>query len=96
MARAVESLAAGLTEDGDYLANPGDPDTSDHDCIQADGSSNIWIDHCIFDDPSGDGLVDLRKDTTFFTVSNTIFRGHDKTFGIGGCYNLCPRIFFYY
>lgn len=86
------------------LANPGDPDESDHDCIQADGSTNIWIDHCesassmpllmycaskakttegIFDDPSGDGLVDLRKDTTLWTVSNSIFRGHDKTFGIG-------------
>lgn len=65
------------------LANPGDPDESDHDCIQADGSTNIWIDHCLFDDPSGDGLVDLREDTTYWTVSNTIFRNHDKTFGVG-------------
>ena len=37
----------------------------------------------LFDDPSGDGLVDLRKDTTLWTVSNNIFRDHDKTFGIG-------------
>lgn len=37
----------------------------------------------MFDDPSGDGLVDLREDTTYWTVSNTIFRNHDKTFGIG-------------
>lgn len=37
----------------------------------------------LFDDPSGDGLIDLRKDTTLFTVSNNVFRGHDKNFGIG-------------
>lgn len=37
----------------------------------------------LFDDPSGDGLVDLREDTTLWTVSNTIFRNHDKAFGIG-------------
>ncbi|SPO06253.1 uncharacterized protein DNG_08942 [Cephalotrichum gorgonifer] len=70
------------------ITNPGDPDESDHDCIQADNSTNIWIDHCLFDDPSGDGLVDLRKDATLFTVSNTIFRNHDKTFGIGWTENV--------
>ncbi|KAF9884558.1 hypothetical protein FE257_001503 [Aspergillus nanangensis] len=64
------------------ITNPGDAE-SDHDSIQADGSSNIWIDHCLFDEPTGDGLIDLRKDTTFFTVSNNIFRNHDKAFGIG-------------
>lgn len=31
----------------------------------------------------GDGLIDLREDTTFFTVSNNILRNHDKAFGIG-------------
>ncbi|KFA71344.1 hypothetical protein S40288_08958 [Stachybotrys chartarum IBT 40288] len=69
------------------ITNPGDPDTSDHDGIQADGSSNIWIDHCHFE-AGGDGLVDLRRDTTFWTVSNNIFRNHDKTFGIGWTENV--------
>lgn len=36
----------------------------------------------IFEDVD-DGLIDLRKDTTFFTVSNNILRGQDKAFGIG-------------
>ncbi|KAH7311433.1 polysaccharide lyase family 1 protein [Stachybotrys elegans] len=72
------------------ITNPGDPDTSDHDGIQADTSSNIWIDHCHFES-GGDGLVDLRKDTTFWTVSNTIFRNHDKAFGIGWTNNVVAQ-----
>lgn len=72
------------------ITNPSDPDTSDHDAIQADTSSNIWIDHCHFE-AGGDGLVGLRKDTTFWTVSNTIFRKHYKTFGIGWTTNVTAQ-----
>lgn len=59
-----------------------DDDGGDRDGVQSDTSSNIWIDHCIFED-NGDGQVDLRMDSTYWTVSNNIFRGQDKTFGIG-------------
>lgn len=72
------------------ITNPGDADTSDHDGIQADTSSNIWIDHCHFES-GGDGLVDLRKDTTFYTVSYNIFRNHDKTLGIGWTENVSAQ-----
>ena len=72
------------------ITNPGDPDTSDHDGVQADTSSNIWIDHCHFES-GGDGLVDLRKDTTFYTVSYNIFRNHDKTLGIGWTENVSAQ-----
>lgn len=52
--------------------------------------SNLWIDHCLFEN-GGDGLLDLRKDTTYFTVSNNIFRNHDKNFGIGWTENVSAR-----
>ncbi|KAL9947637.1 hypothetical protein ACHAQF_007855 [Verticillium nonalfalfae] len=63
---------------------------NDYDGIQSDTTSNIWIDHCLLEN-GGDGLLDLRKDTTFFTVSNNIFRNHDKAFGIGWTENVVAR-----
>ena len=66
--------------------------------------SNIWIDHCTFEDTidlgyvqtSGnsdskykekwqtyDGLCDLKNDTTNVTISNCVFRDHDKTMLMG-------------
>lgn len=64
---------------------------NDWDAIQIDTSSNIWIDHCHLE-AAGDGLLDSRKDTTFLTVSWTIFRKHDKTFGIGWTDNVSAQI----
>ncbi|KAM9884606.1 pectinesterase (pectate lyase) [Verticillium dahliae] len=63
---------------------------NDYDGIQSDTTSNIWIDHCLLEN-GGDGLLILRKDTTFFTVSNNIFRNHDKAFGIGWTENVVAR-----
>ena len=66
--------------------------------------SNIWIDHCTFEDTidlgyvqtSGnsdsmykekwqtyDGLCDLKNNTTNVTISNCVFRDHDKTMLMG-------------
>lgn len=39
----------------------------------------------------GDGGVDLRKDTNYFTVSNTHFKGVNKAFGIGWTDNVVSR-----
>ncbi|KAM0323697.1 hypothetical protein ACHAQA_008634 [Verticillium albo-atrum] len=63
---------------------------NDYDGIQSDTSTNIWIDHCLLEE-AGDGLLDLRKDTNYFTVSNNIFRNHDKAFGIGWTENVVAR-----
>ncbi|GKT40338.1 pectate trisaccharide-lyase [Colletotrichum spaethianum] len=76
----IRNLKIGHTNLNDGVEN-------DRDGIQADTSRNVWIDHCLFED-GGDGLLDLRKDTTFFTVSNNIFRNHDKNFGIGWTENV--------
>ncbi|CAH0045847.1 unnamed protein product [Clonostachys solani] len=79
----IRNLKIGNTDDGTE-------DENDRDGIQVDTSSNIWIDHCTFE-KGGDGLVDLRKDSTYYTVSNNIFRNHDKTFGIGWTDNLVAQ-----
>ena len=39
-----------------------------------------------------DGLVDLRRDTTYVTVSNTIFSEHNKAFGIGWTQNVTAQV----
>lgn len=46
------------------------------------GSSNIWIDHCTFEDYY-DGLVDITVRSDNVTVSWCYFRAHDKTMLIG-------------
>ncbi len=61
-------------------------------------SSNIWIDHCTFEDTLSlakttnstkekwqiyDGMCDMKNDTTNVTISNCIFKNHDKTMLIG-------------
>ncbi|KAM0281489.1 hypothetical protein ACHAQH_003519 [Verticillium albo-atrum] len=72
------------------IGHSSDGTDNDYDGIQSDASTNVWIDHCLFED-AGDGLVDLRKDTNYFTVSNNIFRNHDKAFGIGWTENVAAR-----
>ena len=61
-------------------------------------SSNIWIDHCTFEDTLTlakttnttkekwqifDGLCDMKSSSTNITVSNCHFKNHDKTMLIG-------------
>ncbi|KAK6216591.1 pectinesterase [Colletotrichum tabaci] len=65
-----------------YVEGDDEGKTQDFDGIQMDNCTNIWIDHVHFE-KGGDGLLDSRKDTTFLTVSWTIFRNHNKAFGIG-------------
>ncbi len=71
------------------------------DCITIQGScSNIWIDHCTFEDTmylayvstggsttekwqTYDGLLDIKGDGKYITVSYCKFQNHDKTSLIG-------------
>lgn len=39
-----------------------------------------------------DGLIDLRRDTTYTTVSSTILSMHNKAFGIGWTTNVTARV----
>lgn len=50
------------------------------------GSKNIWVDHCSFEDYY-DGLVDITQQSDSVTVSWCYFRGHDKVMLIGASDN---------
>lgn len=84
----------------------GDQYNAQWDGVVVEGSKNVWIDHCTFEDTLAvghvytagtddekwqmyDGLCDIKNrsstgdKTTNVTVSNCIFRNHDKTMLIG-------------
>ncbi|KAL3442294.1 pectin lyase fold/virulence factor [Aspergillus insuetus] len=63
----------------------------DYDAIQVDNSTNIWIDgnHLT---GMGDGLIDLRRDTDYVTVSKNRIEKHNKAFGIGWTTNVISKI----
>ncbi|KAH7128263.1 pectin lyase fold/virulence factor [Dendryphion nanum] len=65
--------------------------TEDWDGIQVDNGTNIWIDHMKFA-RMNDGLIDLRRDSTYITVSSTILSEHNKALGIGWTTNVTARI----
>ncbi len=79
--------------DTDGVTTIGDPDciamqADDDDLAEADRiSRNIWIDHCEFynEDPASvyskdryDGLVDMKNDVQYVTISWCYFHDHSK------------------
>jgi pectinesterase len=71
-----------LTIRDSYVEGDEDGKTNDFDAIQVDTSHHIWIDHCHLT-RMGDGLLDLRKDTDYVTVSWCILSKHNKALGVG-------------
>jgi pectate lyase len=62
------------------------------DCISLENATNVWIDHCEFfsEDPAiqtnidlYDGLVDIKANSAFITISWNYFHDHHKTHLIG-------------
>ncbi|KAL4877367.1 pectin lyase fold/virulence factor [Aspergillus karnatakaensis] len=72
------------------IGNTDGGEEQDWDGIQVDTSTNIWIDHCILE-VIGDGGIDLRKDSDYWTVSNTWIKGVNKAFGIGWTDNIITQ-----
>ncbi|TDC22646.1 pectinesterase family protein [Kribbella albertanoniae] len=74
---------------------PGDWDgkrsDNDNDGIRIDTSSHVWIDHNEFA-RLGDGLVDVRKDSTAITLSWNVFRDNNKAIGVGWTTNVLTTI----
>lgn len=74
---------------------PGDWDgkseDNDNDGIRVDTSDHVWIDHNEFT-RLGDGLVDVRKDSTAVTLSWNHFHDHNKTVGVGWTKNVVTTI----
>ncbi|MFE1382946.1 pectinesterase family protein [Streptomyces sp. NPDC058740] len=63
----------------------------DFDAIQMDGAHHVWIDHNDLRH-TADGLIDVRKDSTYVTVSWNRLSNANKSFGIGWTENLVTDI----
>ncbi|MBZ4014768.1 pectinesterase family protein [Streptomyces purpurogeneiscleroticus] len=71
-----------LTIRDSYVEGDWDGKTTDFDAIQMDSVHHVWIDHNRFTH-MGDGLLDVRKNSEYITVSYNRFDTHNKAFGIG-------------
>ncbi|MBD0842501.1 pectinesterase family protein [Streptomyces sp. TRM68416] len=71
-----------LTIRDSYVEGDWDGKTTDFDAIQMDAVDHVWIDHNRFTH-MGDGLLDIRKDSRYVTVSYNRFTHHNKALGIG-------------
>ncbi|MFF7563162.1 pectinesterase family protein [Streptomyces pseudovenezuelae] len=80
-----------LTIRDSYVEGDWDGKTTDFDAIQMDTVDHVWIDHNRFEH-MGDGLLDIRKDSQYVTVSYNQFRSHNKAFGIGWTTNVLTQI----
>ncbi|MFI9153078.1 pectinesterase family protein [Streptomyces sp. NPDC053367] len=63
----------------------------DFDAIQMDGAHHVWIDHNDLRHMA-DGLIDVRKDSTYVTVSWNRLSDDNKAFGIGWTENVVTDI----
>ncbi|CAL9518573.1 pectinesterase family protein [Streptomyces sp. enrichment culture] len=63
----------------------------DFDAVQMDGAHHVWIDHNDLRNMA-DGLIDVRKDSTYVTVSWNRLSQNNKTFGIGWTENVTTDI----
>ncbi|WP_180687035.1 pectinesterase family protein [Streptomyces gossypiisoli] len=80
-----------LTIRDSYVEGDWDGKTTDFDAIQMDSVHHVWIDHNRFTH-MGDGLLDVRKDSEYITVSYNQFADHNKAFGIGWTDNAKTQI----
>ncbi|MGC9538709.1 pectinesterase family protein [Streptomyces sp. UG1] len=80
-----------LTIRDSYVEGDWDGKTTDFDAIQMDTVDHVWIDHNRFTH-MGDGLLDIRKDSQYITVSHNQFTNHNKAFGIGWTSNALTQI----
>ncbi|MFD7709963.1 pectinesterase family protein [Streptomyces sp. NPDC059785] len=80
-----------LTIRDSYVEGDWDGKTQDFDAIQMDTADHVWIDHNRFTH-MGDGLLDIRKNSQYVTVSYNRFDHHNKAFGIGWTEDVTTQI----
>ncbi|MFE9648595.1 pectinesterase family protein [Streptomyces sp. NPDC006365] len=80
-----------LTIRDSYVEGDWDGKTTDFDAIQMDTVDHVWIDHNRLTH-MGDGLLDIRKDSQYITVSYNEFSNHNKALGIGWTTNVQTQI----
>ncbi|MGR6913890.1 pectinesterase family protein [[Actinomadura] parvosata] len=84
-----------LTIRDTYVPGDWDGKTKDYDGIQLDGAHHVWIDHNHFT-RTGDGLLDIRKDSDYVTVSWNVFSDHNKAVGVGWTPNVVTKVTFHH
>ncbi|MGW0809017.1 pectinesterase family protein [Nonomuraea sp. NPDC002799] len=80
-----------LTIRDSYVPGDWDGKSKDFDGVQMDGAHHVWIDHNHFT-RTGDGLLDIRKDSDYVTVSWNIFSDHNKAIGVGWTTNVVTKV----
>uniref|UniRef100_UPI000DF72C31 pectinesterase family protein n=1 Tax=Desertihabitans aurantiacus TaxID=2282477 RepID=UPI000DF72C31 len=80
-----------LTFRDSYVPGDWDGKSRDVDGLRLDGCHHVWIDHCELA-RLGDGLVDVRKDSTATTLSWTVLRDHNKALGVGWTDNVVATL----
>jgi pectinesterase len=80
-----------LTIRDTYVAGDWDGKSADFDGIQMDTAHHVWIDHCRFE-RTGDGLVDIRMDSDYVTLSWNVFSDHNKAVGVGWTSNVVTKL----
>jgi pectate lyase len=86
-------IVRNLTFRDSYVAGDWDGkfDDNDNDGIRIDTSDHVWIDHNEFA-RLGDGMTDIRKDSTAVTVSWNYYHDHNKTLGVGWTDNVVTTL----
>ncbi|MGW3349948.1 pectinesterase family protein [Nonomuraea rubra] len=84
-----------LTIRDTYVPGDWDGKSKDHDGVQMDGAHHVWIDHNHFT-RTGDGLLDIRKDSDYVTVSWNVFSDHNKAVGVGWTPNVVTKVTFHH
>ncbi|WP_166845272.1 pectinesterase family protein [Isoptericola sp. BMS4] len=84
-------IVRNLTFRDSYLPGDWDGKHNDNDGIRVDTSSHVWIDHNAFT-RIGDGMTDLRKDSTALTLSWNSYRDHNKAIGVGWTDNVVTTL----
>jgi pectate lyase len=89
--RVENVIVRNLTFRDSYLPGDWDGKDNDNDGIRVDTSSHVWIDHNDFT-RIGDGMNDLRKDSTALTLSWNTYRDHNKAIGVGWTDNVVTTL----
>ncbi|MEV0620518.1 pectinesterase family protein [Nonomuraea sp. NPDC050404] len=84
-----------LTIRDSYVPGDWDGKSKDYDGVQMDGAHHVWIDHNHFT-RTGDGLLDIRKDSDYVTVSWNVFSDHNKAVGVGWTANVVTKVTFHH
>ncbi|MEV0827177.1 pectinesterase family protein [Nonomuraea rubra] len=84
-----------LTIRDTYVPGDWDGKSKDYDGVQMDGAHHVWIDHNHFT-RTGDGLLDIRKDSDYVTVSWNVFSDHNKAVGVGWTPNVVTKVTFHH